>query len=51
MFPLLHILEYMKKTSVKWRVIVEKQEESRNWQSVLYIHPSLEGVMTMRGAL
>lgn len=48
---LLHILKYVNKTAVKCTVIVGKQEESRNWQSVLYIHPSLEGERAMRGTL
>lgn len=48
---LLHILKYVNKTAVKCRVIVGKQEESRNWQSVLYNHLSLEGERAMRGTL
>lgn len=46
-----HILKYVNKTAVKCRVTVGKQEESRNWQSVLYIHPNLEGERAMRGTL
>lgn len=36
---------------MKWKVIVGKQEESRNWQPILYIHSSLEGGRAMKGTL